>query len=156
MRSKETVFDYLEQIFMVFGVTILCLCMLSALVGEEAKTVSTIFALGEDGLTIATILEFLLLSAIIITLRFVLFADGLIKKLPLAVRTIGMFTLVLLFIVLFSIWFGWFPVNMWQPWIMFFLCFGISAGVSTVLSVLKEKTENKRLEEALRRMKEGD
>lgn len=156
MRKKDTVFDYVGQIFLVFGFTVICLCAFCFLFGEDAKEFSTIFALGEGGLSITTMLQFFLTSTIIVTLRFVFFTDGLIKKLPIAARTICMLVLVLLFMTVFSIWFGWFPINMWQPWVMFFICFAISAGVSMVVSILKEKAENKKMEEALQRLKQGE
>ncbi len=156
MKKREIIFDYIEQIFKIFGVVVLCMCIFCVLLGERAKEFSTIFALGESGLTINTILQFFLLSVIIITLRLVFFTEGLIKKLPVAVRTVCMFILVILFITLFSILFGWFPVNMWQAWLSFFVCFFVSAGISTALALLKEKVENKRMEEALRRLKEGE
>lgn len=153
MRKKDTVFDYIEQIFKVFGFTVICLCGFCVLFGEDAREFSTIFTMGKTGLSAITILQFFLTSVIIVTLRFIFFTDGLIKKLPLAVRTIAMFGFVLMLIILFSIWFDWFPVNMWQPWVMFFLCFGISAGISTAVSVWKEKIENKKMDEALQRLK---
>ena len=99
-------------------------------------------------------LQFLLLSAIIVTLRFLFFTDGLIKNVPLAIRTIIMFALVISCMVFFIYWFGWFPINMWQPWVMFLLCFGICAGVSTLVTIWKEKLENKMLEDALQRLKQ--
>lgn len=156
MKRNETVFDYVGQIFQIFGFTIVCLCVLCVLFGEDAKEISTLFVLGKNGLSIVTMLQFLLTSAIIVTLRFVFFTDGLIKKLPLAVRAACMLVLILLLIILFSVWFGWFPVNMWQPWVMFFICFGISAGASIIISILKEKVENRKMEEALQRLKQGE
>ena len=85
--------------------------------------------------------------------RFVLFSDGLIRKVSIAVRTIIMFSLVIVMIVYFICRYGWFPIDMWQPWVMFFLCFGISAAISTWLSGWKEKLENQVMEEALKRLK---
>lgn len=154
MIRRETAFDYMKQIFVVYGFCIFTMSIFCILFGESAQEFSTLFALGNKGLSIATMLQFLLLSAIIVTLRFIFFSDGLIRRVPLALRTIAMFTLVILFMVLFIYWFGWFPINMWQPWAMFFLCFGLSAGISTLLSLWKEKLENKNLEEALERLKQ--
>ena len=63
--------------------------------------------------------------------------------------------LVVVMIVLFVWIFGWFPVNEVKPWIMFLICFTVSAGASTIISVLKEKENNKKMQEALERLKEG-
>ena len=43
---------------------------------------------------------------------------------------------------------------MWQPWVMFLLCFGVCFTISTVLSVAKEKAETRKMEEALERLKQ--
>ncbi len=153
MNRRETVFDYVKQILFVYGFTILTLNIFCLLFGESAKDFSTLFSLGNQGLSGATMLQFLLLSAIIVTLRFIFFTDGLIRRVPLAIRTIALFALIILFMMFFIYWFGWFPINMWQPWVMFFLCFGLCAGISTLLTFWKERLENKNLEEALERLK---
>lgn len=67
-----------------------------------------------------------------------------------------MFLSIIAVIAFFIFRFDWFPVMMWQPWVMFFVCFGICAGVSVALSVLKEKSENRKMQEALERLKEGE
>ncbi len=153
MNRRETVFNYLAQIFLIYGFTILTLNIFCMLFGESAKDFSTIFALGSSGLSLATMIQFFALSVFIATFRFILFSDGLIRKVSLVVRTIVMFTLVIVMMVCFIYLFDWFPINMWQPWVMFFLCFGISAVVSTLLSTWKEKLENQEMEEALERLK---
>lgn len=153
MNKKDTVFSYLTQIFLIYGFTILTLTVFCFLFGEGAQDFSTIFALGSSGLSLATMIQFFALSVCIATFRFVLFSDGLIRKVSIAVRTVIMFALVILLIILFIYLFGWFPINMWQPWVMFLLCFGISAVFSTLLSVWKEKLENQMMEEALSRLK---
>lgn len=154
MKKSETIFDYLGQILMVFGGTILVLNLFCVLFGAEEQMHSTMFALGNQGLSVSTVLQFLAMSAIITTLKFLLFSDVLMKKVSTVVRIICMFTLVMLCIVVFIVVFDWFPVNQWEAWLMFFLCFGLSVAVSTGLTALKEKTENRKMEEALKRLKE--
>ncbi len=154
MNRHETVFDYLKQIALIYGFIILMLNIFCIFFGESAKEFSTMFSLGNQGLSLATMLQFFLLSVVIATLRFVLFSDGLLCRIPIAIRTITMFVLVILFMVLCIYWYGWFPIDMWQPWVMFFLCFGISAGLSTLLSIWKERLENKSMAEALERLKQ--
>lgn len=156
MKKKETVFDYIVQIFVSFGFTVVALNIFCILFGEEAREYSTIFSLGGEGLSVQTMLQFLLTSSIIVTLRFIFFTDGLIKKVSIAIRTIGMFGSIIVMMALFIYLFGWFPVNMWQAWAMFFICFGVCAGVSAVVSALNEKLENKKMEEALQRLKQGE
>ncbi len=155
MKKKDTVFDYVISIFLIYGFVILCLCLFCVLFGEAAKDYSTLFALGGQGLTVDTLLQYFVLSAIIATLKFVLFTDGLVKNIPLVIRSIVMFGAVILVIVVMVILFDWFPDDMWEAWFSFFVCFLVCAVVSAILSAVKEKYENRKLEEALREMKKG-
>ncbi len=75
---------------------------------------------------------------------------------PLAARTVAMFAGAFTTILFFIFLFDWFPADMPIAWIMFIICFIISCAVSTVISVLAEKQENRRLEEALKRYKEEE
>lgn len=156
MKNKETIFDYIGQIFLIFGFTIVCLNIFCVLFGEDAREYSTIFSLGKEGLGVSTMLQFLLASTAIVTLRFLFFTDRIIKNVSVAIRTAGMFISIILIMMMFIAGFRWFPVDMWRSWTMFFICFGISAGVSTAVSVLKEKMENKKMEDALQRLKKEE
>ena len=153
MKRNETVFDFLAQILMIFGFCILCMSLFTILFGEDAQAFSSLFSLGNQGLAITTILQFLLTSAIITTLRFVFFTDGLIKKFSITARIICMFTLILVMMAAFILLFDWFPVKEWKAWVMFLGCFVISAGVSAVISGVKENLENRLMSEALERLK---
>lgn len=156
MKKKETIFDYIGLIFLIFGFTIICLNFFCILFGEGAKEYSAIFSLGKTGLSVPTMLQYLLTSAVIVALRFLFFTDKLFKNLSLAIRTAGMLLSIVLFMALFIVLFGWFPVDMWQAWAFFFICFGVCSGVSIAVSVLKEKMENKKMDEALQRLKNGE
>lgn len=153
MENDKTIFDYMGQILMVYGFSILCLNVFALLFGESAKGYSSMFAYGNEGLSIVTMLQYLLMAAVIITLRFVFFTDKLIKQMSMVWRIICMFASVFVSIMAFIIGFDWFPVNDLLPWIMFVLCFGISTVASTLVCIFKEKLENKKLEQALMKMK---
>lgn len=155
MKKKDTVFDYLTQIFLIFGVMIVCICCFCVLFGESAKEVSTIFSLGNAGIGVKTLMQFFFLSVMITTLKFILFTDGLIKKIPLVARVIFMFVGVIAMIVGMVIIFGWFPVKMWKAWVSFFVCFVVCAAISAIVSYIKEKQENRKMEEALNDLKKG-
>lgn len=68
-------------------------------------------------------------------------------------RTVSMVAVVVLIIAVFAAVFGWFPINMAKPWILFFICFGISFAGSFFVMRLKEKAENKKRNDALDRLK---
>lgn len=154
MDKKPTIFDYLSQVFMIFGITILLLNIFCLIFGEIAMDISTIFALGSKGLSVETMLQFLLAIAITITFRSVFMTDLLIKKMPLSARIIVLFAASFLNIVVFVIVCGWFSVNNLLAWIMFIISFAVSCTLSTLISILLERTENKRLAEALNKLKE--
>ena len=156
MEKKKTILDYIGQIFQVFGFSIICLNIFCILFGESAKTYSTMFFYGNGGLSVETMLQFLVIAIIIVALRFIFFTDTIIKKASVKMRVVCMFALIILIMAL-CIWqFGWFPIDMWKCWLMFFLCFGISATVSVIVSGVRESSENKKMEEALKRFKEGE
>lgn len=156
MNQKNTILDFFNQVFVIFGITVVCLMVFVALFGEDAEGVSTIFGLGSKGITIATLLQYLLLSVLITALRLIYFTDKFMKKAPIALRTFLMFVSIIITIAVFAMVFGWFPVHMWQAWLAFFVCFGISAGISTAVSVVKEKTDNEKLQAALESFCEGE
>ncbi|MBE5880842.1 MAG: DUF3021 family protein [Lachnospiraceae bacterium] len=156
MEKKQTIFDFLGQIIFIFGISVACLCVFCMLFGANAKRMSTIFALGNEGLAISTILQFFAMAVVISAVRWIFFSDVVLKDWSIFKRTVGMFVLVIVMIGIFAAVFGWFPVNEPTPWIMFFLCFAVCSAISITLSVTKEKKENEKMQEALERLKRGE
>ena len=154
MDKKTGILGFLSQVFMLFGIIVLLMSIFALIFGDNAKQVSTIFSLGSEGLSFRTLIQFLSAIAIICVLRFVFMTDTIIKKMSVALRVILMFASVIMVIIGFVFTFGWFPVTEIRAWVMFILCFIVSCVVSTFVSVLSEKQENKKLEEALKRFKE--
>lgn len=153
MLQRRTIFDYLTHVMVIWGIEVLSLCLFCPLFGEAAQEISTIFALGNAGISIETLLQFLGLANMISGLMWLFFTDKLIKKLSLMVRTIMMFVCVILAVSLFAAIFQWFPMNQVKPWIMFLVCFFVCAFISVLVSVLKEKSENRKMQVALERLK---
>ncbi len=154
MEREKTIFDYIGQVFVIFGGTIVILNVFCLLFGESAQNFSTMFSMGSDGLSVATMMQFLLVSILITLWRFLFFTDKILKNLSLVIRTTGMFASVVITIVVFVVLFGWFPIGFWQAWLGFFLSFVISVAVSIGVSVLKEKAEDEKMAKALARLKE--
>lgn len=156
MKKVETVFDYIGQVFMIFGFSVVFLNVFCIFFGESARGMSSIFALGGEGLRVETMGQFLAEAVVVVLLKILFFTDCCIKKLALGWRVAGMFTLVIISVGVESALFGWFPVDEWLPWVMFLFSFGVCAAVSVVISLFKEKTENHKMEEALERLKKGE
>lgn len=152
MEERKKLLDYLAQAMLVFGITILIVAILCILVGDNAKGYSTIFAAGSTGIPINTVLQYLLSSICITALRFLFFTDAIIKNMSVAARTIVMFISVIVLIGIFAHIFGWFPIDDPLCWISFFICFGICFIISSVISISKEKSDNKQLAEGLKNL----
>lgn len=156
MDEKKSIFDYLAQILIIFGFTILVMNIFCFAFGNTAKNFSSMFELGNQGLSVTITFQFLCVSVFITGARIIFFTDVLIKKMPIWLRTVFMLISIVTIMITFIVAFHWFPIDMWQPWAMFFLCFGISFLASCLVMALKEKTENRRMEEALRLLKEKE
>lgn len=156
MEKQYSLLKYLAQVFMIYGITTGLLNIFCIIFGTDAQRLSTIFSLGKAGVGVETSFQFLLAAAVVVGLKFLFTTDILIKKMPLAARIIALFASVFATIVIFILLFGWFPADLPLAWIMFILCFAVSCTASTLISVIFEKQENRRLEEALKRFKEEE
>lgn len=154
MEKEKTIFDYLGQVLTIFGATMIILHIFSLVFGESAKGISSLFALGNEGLSTATALQFLLVSMLVVIYRIVFFTDKVIKNMPVAVRTGMMYAAIICTIVIFNAIFGWFPADMWEAWIGFFVSFGVCSVVSTLTVLIKDKVENDKMQNALERLKQ--
>lgn len=154
MENKKNIFDFAGMVLIIFGFSMMFMMVFTVICGEDARGFSSMFALGKQGVPVAVMAQFLFMAVLIVLTRWVFFTDFLIKKSSMTIRTIGMLLTVLLISAGFIIAFGWFPVNMWKPWFLFFIDFGISTGISLIVVSLKEKIENKKMEEGLKRLRE--
>lgn len=155
MLKRSSIFDFLTQVFVVFGFSIICVSVFCLIFGEEGKEVSTMFALGKEGITIATLAQYLGAAVIITTFKQLFFTDRIIKNWSMAARTIGMVVCDIAMVAVFARVFGWFPVDMVEAWIGFFISFIICTACGVGISVLKEKSENKKLQDALENFNRG-
>ena len=156
MEERKTLFDYIGQVFIIFGFSIVTLNLLCILVGEYAQDVSSIYSMGKEGLSTATMMQFLLVSACIAALRFLFFTDRIIRQMSVTMRTVCMLLSIIGLIMVCVLIFKWFPVDMWQPWAGFLMTFALCFAGSMYVTHMREKTENRMMEEALQRLKEQD
>ncbi|MCM1122352.1 MAG: hypothetical protein NC416_07205 [Eubacterium sp.] len=154
MEERKTIFDYIGHVFLTFGFSIVALNIFCILVGEDAQEVSSIYSMGKEGLAVATMMQFFGVSACITGLQAFFFTDVIIKRMSIAMRMVCMLTSIVAVIAVCATVFDWFPVTMWQAWAGFFITFALCFAGSLFFVTLKEKTENRRMEEALQRLKE--
>ena len=156
MEDRKTLFDYVAQVLIIFGFSIVALNVFCILVGENAQGVSAIYSMGKAGLSTATMMQFFGVSICITGFRFLFFTDRIIRQMSITMRTVCMLLSIIGLIVLCTLVFEWFPVNMWQAWTGFFVTFALCFVGSMTIMRLKEQTENRKMEEALKRLKEQD
>ena len=154
MNKRETVFGILAQIFTTYGLTNIILNIFCMMFGRNAEGYSSMFSLAGEGISTATCFQFLLAAVLVILIRTVFMTDILIKKMPAAARIAAMISCVFAVIMIFVFIFGWFPTDLPIAWIMFVICFAVSCLTSIFVTSLAERQENRRLDEALKRIKE--
>lgn len=153
MEQKKTVIDFAGAVLCTFGFISIMMMIFTFLLGESAKKLSTMFRLGSKGIPVETLLQYLILAVIITGIRYFFCWEKIGKYLSELWCDILLICGILLVIVSFIIKFGWFPIHMWQPWILFTLCFVVCFITSLWIMLQKTKIENKLLEENLESMK---
>lgn len=153
MEDKKTIFDFAGMVLVTFGFCMIFMMLFTAIMGEGAKEFSTMFALGKKGVPVEVMMQFFALAVLITLARYLFFCDALIKKGSIAVRTAGMFLTTIIICACFIVVFRWFPVNLWNAWAGFFICFGISSVISIMVMTLREKMENRKMEEGLKKLR---
>ena len=151
MEDKKTVFEYIGQLFTTYGIMVVIFIVINLVIGNDARQLSTLFALGGNGLSSATLLELLMLALIITVAQNIFLSDILIKNLALIARNILFFLSIMVAIIIFVIVFGWFPVINVGAWIGFIISFALCTAISAFIMHLEEKAENKKMQDALRR-----
>lgn len=155
MEKKGNIFfQFLNQVLIIFSIDTLILMILAALVGEEAKGLSTIYQLGNKGLASTTLAQFLLSSVTIVLIRNLFLSVNLFKKLCTLMRTILMVICILLSHILYIILFGWFSLDNHVAWISFFALFAGGFSLGLLIMVLKLKLDNRQYDRLLSQYKE--
>ena len=138
---------------MIFGIMIMIMNVLCFIFGESAKGISQLFIFGNKGLSTSIMLQFFCIALISVILDYIFLTDKLIKNMSLLLRIICMMSFFLMIIISFIILFEWFPINMWEPWLLFGISFGISFLIGCVVNVRKERLENEKMARALEELK---
>jgi hypothetical protein len=149
MEKRKTIFNYISEIFAVYGIIVAIYVLLSLFIGDYVGGYSSMFRLGNKGLSNATLLQLLLLATIIIAVRNIFLTDRWIKKMPIISRNILFFLTIIVVMIVMIVLFDWFPINDWQAWVGFFISYTVSMSVSVLISRLKERAENDKLKTAL-------
>lgn len=156
MKNKKTIFNYIGEAFITFATSLLFLIIVGLLVGEEVKAYSTMFALGNQGLSFMTMLQFFLMSFVMTLFNYMFFSERVFKNKGFLFRITGMCTSATIAVGVFARMFNWFPIDEWKPWLGYAISFLLFFIISTGLMVLKTNLENRKMEEALKGIKEKE
>lgn len=153
MDTRKTLLEYLATLMTLFGVCMLILGTLTFLVGDDARHVSAMFALGSAGIPIEVTFQYFALLAVITGARYVFFNERIIRHMRIGLRAACLGGSCMGFTAIWIVAFGWFPPGMWQPWLMTAASFGACFAVAVAISNLKERQDTAKLEAALARLK---
>ncbi len=143
------IYKFISQVLIIFSVTLLFITFNGIFAGETVKDYSTLFSLGNKGIAFDTVLQILLSSIIVTLINNIFFSEKIFKNMMTLWKSILMIITIIITIVLFVICFKWFPINLIEAWVGFFVSFGGFFLVSTVIMVTKTKREAKKYDELL-------
>lgn len=149
----KKILEILNDIFLTFGIVILVLLVVTVAIGNYAKEMSSLFEFGSSAIAVSTILQILILCAGSNILKHIFYTDFMIKHLTRWSRILILFTTIFILLIFVILRFGWILENNPSGWIYAFFAFVLSFTGSVVSIMLKEKSENKKMNDALKQYK---
>ena len=156
MEQNKTIFSYIGQFFATYGAIVTIFIVFTYIVGENAKNVSALYSLGSQGLSLATLVQLLALAGVITLAQVAFLTDCWIKSMNMIIRNVLFFAAICIGIGIFAAVFKWFPINNIMAWVSFAISFTICTAISVFISKLQENAENKKMEQALAKIKKQD
>lgn len=153
MENKRTFLDFMGFVMRTFGICICFLLVLTIMANAEMIEISSIFIFGNEAISITILLQFLVLSFITAILAFLFTSAYMIQHLSLTTRLILMPVSIILCLGSTIYFFNWFPTGNLLPWILFVVSFLICFGISTAITLHKNKKADDVLNKALEEMK---
>ena len=142
-ERKKTIFDFLGQSLILFATTIIILMIFAVVWGENAKNLSSIYRLGKEGLSVETMVQFLLISTLITGIRWFFFSGWISQKIPILWRIFVMMLIIFVIVIVCVYMFNWFQTSNSVEWISFILCFFGGALLGTIIALVKTRVENR-------------
>lgn len=146
-------FEILKEIIFTFGILVTIFLILTFTIGDKIQGVSNLFTYGKNAISVNTIFQLLILVTIVTLLKTFFSSNFMIKKISRTIRHIILFILIFILLIAMILIFDWFGYEKQKSWILTTVAFLISFTVSTVVTELKQKTENQELQDALKKLK---
>lgn len=150
-----SIFKIISQAAIIFSFMILFIIIIGNVFGDSVKEFSTMFQLGSSGVASSTVLQVVVSSLIISCLKAFLFSEKYFGNMMVLWRSVILILSIFIMIICFVIIFGWFPMDNVSAWISFILSFGVCTGVSTIIMVIKTKSESEKYDRLLTDYKNG-
>jgi hypothetical protein len=144
--------EFLRRFGVVFTITILVISFTGILIARhfpDTQYISTLFILGSTGLPYSAIVQLAACSLVLAVYSMLFFSERLLTKMRFMWRFFYLYLLTLLTVSIFSMIFGWFPADNPLSWISFILWLTICFTFAYILTRLKFKLENKKINKLL-------
>ncbi len=152
MSRKEYIMDFANHMCMTFSILIVSLSICSLIIGGKIKDYSSLFVMGQQGLSVETIFQMLLSSLIITSFRGLIYSELIKNTVSRTKRASILASLIFVLIVIFIHLFRWFPKDATLVWVVFALSFSISTILGIYLSFLSEQRHNRNMSVALEQL----
>lgn len=153
-NRNNIIFTFLNRTFVLFALDVLILMIFAHFVGDDAKTLSTLYQLGSKGLASSTMLQFLLSAATVSVLQLFLYSERIFKKRMALWRAAFLLLGILITHIIYILGFGWFSFQEYYAWLAFIICLIIGFILGLLFMVIKTKVENRQYNRLLARYKE--
>ena len=145
---KNKIIDFIENLLRIFGVIVLIFTVSVSVVGDEAENFSNLFGLGNEGISVKTIIQFFAFSFLICLFRLIFLTDLVFKNAGLILRYVLFFVCTIASFIIFAVIFNWIPDRPGY-WLLVLICFSVSTLISILLTWLFTRKKDEKLNDAL-------
>ncbi len=149
----RTIQKIINETLITFGILTAIFAILTFFVGEEAKSVSSLFESGNLAIPVKSVFQFFVLSFLTTLLKNGMYSNYMIKKLPRVLRQIILFVLCFILLVIMILVCGWFATNSKLPWLLTAIAFVLSFSSTIIITTILEQKDDDKMNSALEKFK---
>ncbi|MBO7485636.1 MAG: DUF3021 family protein [Spirochaetaceae bacterium] len=149
----RTIQKIINETLITFGILTAIFAILTVFVGEEAKSVSSLFESGNLAIPVKSVFQFFVLSFLTTLLKNGMYSNYMIKKLPRVLRQIILFVLCFILLVIMILVCGWFATDSKLPWLLTAIAFVLSFSSTIIITTILEQKDDDKMNSALEKFK---
>ena len=149
----RTIQKIINETLITFGILTAIFAILTVFVGEEAKSVSSLFESGNLAIPVKSVFQFFVLSFLTTFLKNGMYSNYMIKKLPRVLRQIILFVLCFILLVIMILVCGWFATDSKLPWLLTGIAFVLSFSSTFIITTILEQKDDDKMNSALEKFK---